>query len=153
MLKSKVVLAVSGGLILASCGVYTGGYSETDGVYYNPNTDVLPQADIAYNTGNHVGDYYDYNDNPNGIIERNNQNQKDWDNRYNSGNWRNSDNSNSDWGTFSGNETNYYNYGWGGMYGAGMYGWGSPWGWNRFGMGLGWGGYYGMGMNFGIGWG
>ena len=39
LLKSKAVLGVSAGMLMVSCGAYTGGYSETDGVYYDPNTD------------------------------------------------------------------------------------------------------------------
>ena len=45
MLKSKGILAISGGLLLVSCGAQMGGYSETDGVYYDPNKDTLPEAE------------------------------------------------------------------------------------------------------------
>ena len=41
--KSKAVLAVSAGLVAVSCGTQMGGYSETDGVYYDPNRDTLPE--------------------------------------------------------------------------------------------------------------
>jgi hypothetical protein len=37
-----------------------GGYSETDGVYYDPNKDTLPEGVIINDGGNRVGEYYDY---------------------------------------------------------------------------------------------
>ena len=58
ILKAKVVLAVAGGLILLSCGSQMGGYSETDGVYYDPNKDTLPEGTVM-NSGNRVGEHYD----------------------------------------------------------------------------------------------
>jgi hypothetical protein len=60
MLKSKGILAISGGLLLVSCGAQMGGYSETDGVYYDPNKDTLPEGVIINDGGNRVGEYYDY---------------------------------------------------------------------------------------------
>ena len=60
LLKSKGILAVSGGLLLMSCGAQMGGYSETDGVYYDPNKDTLPEGVIINGGGNRVGEYYDY---------------------------------------------------------------------------------------------
>ena len=41
LLRSKVVLTVLGGFILSSCGATMGGYTETDGVYYDPNKDIV----------------------------------------------------------------------------------------------------------------
>ena len=121
LLTSKAVLAVAGGFLLTSCVIQTGGYSETDGVYYDPNRDTLPVGAVM-DSGNRVGDYYDYqaNDNQNKYLNSDNRNQK----------WQ--DAQNSDWGTFSGTET-YYTDNWGyypyGYYsGFGMsFGWGSPW--------------------------
>lgn len=138
LLKSKAVLAVSGGLILMSCGVYNTGYSETDGVYYDPNTDTLPEGTIN-TTDNRVGEYYDYQDSTT-IIEKSRQNQIDKKNRYRNDNWTNEETRSTDWGTYAGSETNYNSwgypygygfyprYGWGGYYGM-NFGWGSPWGW------------------------
>ena len=56
LLKSKAVLAISSSLILTSCVIQTGGYSETDGVYYDPNRDTLPEGTVM-NSGNRVGEY------------------------------------------------------------------------------------------------
>src|SRR5690606_27239011 len=135
-IKSKVVLAVAGGLVLASCTTQMGGYTETDGVYYDPNTDTLPEGSMTRNT-NQVGDYYDYqaNDDANVYLNADNRNER----------WREAQS--SDWGSYQGTDT-YYSDSWGypysyyGGFGFGMsFGWGSPWGY---------GGYYspwGFGYN------
>ncbi|WP_304343386.1 prolyl-tRNA synthetase [Chryseobacterium koreense] len=129
MLKSNWVLAISGALVLTSCTIQTGGYSETDGVYYDPNKDTLPEG-IVMNSGNRVGEYYDYqaNDDQNVYLNSENRNQK----------WQGS--GNSDWGNFTGTETyytdnwGYYPYGYNSGFGFGMsfgYGFGgyyNPWG-------------------------
>ena len=60
--KSKGVLAVSGGLLLISCGAQMGGYTETDGIYYDPNKDVIPVGVTMQDT-NAVGEDYSYTDN------------------------------------------------------------------------------------------
>ncbi len=127
LLKSKAVFAVMGGLILASCGATMGGYSETDGVYYDPNKDTIPQG-VVMNNGNQIGDYYDYqyNDEQNKYLNSDNRNQ----------NWQ--DAQNSDWGSFTGTETYYndswsYPYGYNSGFGFGMsFGFGSQWGYNGF---------------------
>ncbi len=158
MLRSKGILAISSALLLVSCGVYTGGYSETDGVYYDPNRDTLPEG-VAMNGGNQVGQYYDYQNNDYPLE----QSDVVYD-RYKG--WNGISNSNlqypsSDWGDYTGTETNYYDNGWYGGYGY----WGSPWGWNSFGpswgwnVGFGWGSPYGWYggyspyWNYGWGWG
>lgn len=149
------VMALSASLLLTSCVVYTGGYSETDGVYYDPNKDTLPQGYGNY-SGNQVGEYYDYEEA--GIIEKNKHNQAESENRYYGSNWQNdSKSTSSDFGTYSGAETYYTDNGywdmgfyrpWGGLYG-GYYGWGMPYyGWN-----LGWGSNWGWNMGFGWNWG
>ena len=126
LLKSKSVLAVMGGLLLSSCMTTMGGYSETDGVYYDPNRDTLPEG-MVMNNGNRIGDYYDYQevDDQNRYLNAENRNQ----------NWQ--DAQDSDWGSYMGTDT-YYNDPWGSPYGFGMY---SGFG---FGMsyGFGYGGYY-----------
>lgn len=146
-LKSKAVLAVAGGLVLVSCGTYMGGYSETDGVYYDPNTDTLPEG-VVMNQGNQVGEYYDYqaveNNYPNKVL-------------YEGGNtsW-NSGNYDSDWGNYTGTSTYYSDWGWNpGFYngfGWGLgYGFGSSWMWGAYNpfwdfyspFGFGFGPYYG----------
>ena len=142
ILKSKSILAVSGGLLLMSCGVQVGGYSETDGVYYDPNKDTLPEGVILNgNSGNRVGEYYDYYQDDTSIIDNAAQNAADYNNRYtnwNTSNWS-SDATDSDWGNFAGSQTNYYDnsWGWGGYPYWGM-GWNNYWGYNPY-----WGGYYG----------
>lgn len=145
MLKSKGILAVSSGLLLISCGAQMGGYSETDGVYYDPNKDTLPEGVIINNEGNRVGEYYDYYQDDSNLIYNSEVNSAQQNNRYNEwsdANW-NSNATDSDWGNFAGNETNYYDNSWG-------WGWGSPWGWgyNPY---WGWGSGWGFGMSFGWG--
>ncbi|WP_313501490.1 prolyl-tRNA synthetase [Kaistella carnis] len=126
LLKSKSVLAVMGGLLLSSCMTTMGGYSETDGVYYDPNRDTLPEGMVMSN-GNRIGDYYDYQavDDQNKYLNAENRNQ----------NWQ--DAQDSDWGIYTGTDT-YYNDYWGYPYGFGLY---SGFG---FGMsyGFGYSGYY-----------
>lgn len=137
LLKSRTVLAVSGGMLLVSCGTQMGGYTETDGVYYDPDKDTLPVG-VVMNEGNQVDEYYDYQDSAS-IIEKSQHNQQSRDNRYRNDNWTDETATSSDWGTYAGSETNYYNDYWGHPFGFGFY--------PRFG----WGGYYGMGMGFGWG--
>ena len=60
LIKSKGLLLIAGSSLLTSCIVYTGGYSETDGVYYDPNKDTLPAGTYGGNFGNQVDDYYNY---------------------------------------------------------------------------------------------
>lgn len=154
MLKSRGILAVAGGLLLMSCGAQMGGYSETDGVYYDPNKDTLPEGVIVNNQGNRVGEYYDYYQDDSNLIQNSQINAAEQDNRYN--NWSSYDWNNnatdSDWGSFAGSQTNYYDNSWG----WGM-GWGSPWGWGSFGPGWGMGWSFGWGSpwgwNNGWGWG
>ena len=125
MLKSKGILAISSGLLLVSCGAQMGGYSETDGVYYDPNKDTLPEGVIINESGNRVGEDYNYYQDDTNVVQNAEMNSRegkyeDW----NSYNW-NTTATDSDWGNFAGNQTNYYDNSWG---------WGSPWGW---------GGWYG----------
>ena len=136
LIKSKAFLIMSGSLILSSCVIQTGGYSETDGVYYNPNRDTLPEGYVG-NYGNQIDNYYDYNDV--GLVEQATKNTQLSEGRYGS--------YESDWGLYTGTETNYSsnNFGWGGMYGMGShFGWygGSRWGWG-LGFSMGWGSMWG----------
>ena len=174
-LKSKGILAVSGGLLLVSCGSQIGGYSETDGAYYDPNKDTIPQG-IVMNDGNQMGDFYEYEKDTIGIIEQNAQTQKMQKEKYN--NWGKTNNSTSDWGTYAGSQTNYYGggYGWGYPYYGGMYGgygfginsyfgygwnprisigfsWGSPWSYYGYDPYWGYGGYNSWGYGYNPYWG
>lgn len=107
LVKSKGVLAVAAGLILASCGAQMGGYTETDGVYYDPNKDTLPQGVIIDGDGNTVGETYQYNSNS--VIENSNQNVKEYKQRYNS--WDGVPD--SDWGVYNGTSTSFNSSYWG----------------------------------------
>lgn len=139
MLKSKGILAISGGLLLVSCGAQMGGYSETDGVYYDPNKDTLPEGVIINERGNRVGDDYNYYQDDTNVVQNAEMNSRegryeDWNNY----NW-NSTATDSDWGNFAGSQTNYYDSSWGSPWG--MYGGYSPWGWGGgWGLGLSWAG-------------
>ncbi|REC47752.1 prolyl-tRNA synthetase [Chryseobacterium pennipullorum] len=143
LLKSKGILAISGGLLLMSCGAQMGGYSETDGVYYDPNKDTLPEGVIINGGGNRVGEYYDYYQDSN-VIQNAQANSREQQNRYNEWSGTNTDWSSnatdSDWGLYAGSQTNYYDNSWG---------WGSPWGWGGYnpywGWNRGWGGSFGWG--------
>lgn len=61
LLKSNVLLGASALGLLTSCGAYMNGYSETDGAYYDPTRDTVPQYDTR-TAGNQVGGYYSYGD-------------------------------------------------------------------------------------------
>lgn len=125
ILKFKTILAVSGSLLLVSCGSQMGGYTETDGVYYDPNKDVISEGIVMPET-NTVDEVYTYDNDSINIIEQNKQNQQAKRNKYN--NWNNIPE--SDWGNYAGTENNYYYNDWGypyyGMYPS-YYGWGSRW--------------------------
>lgn len=148
LIKSKALILIASSSLLTSCVIYTGGYSETDGVYYDPNKDSLPAGSYSGSYGNQVDDYYNYQDTYPSIYDNNQQNIQDQNNRYALTN-------DSDWGSYTGTETNYTSFnnwgygGWGmgfgyggfggwGYPGYGIYGWNSPfnsWGW---GLGFGW---------------
>ena len=161
MLKSKGILAVSTALLMVSCGIQTGAYSETDGVYYDPNRDTLPAGSNMYSGGNQVGNYYNYQDSDyvptqqEIVYDR----YKDWNGQTSS-----QETQYSDWGTYAGSEVNYYDSGWYNPYGmySGFgwgigFGFGSPWGWyggyNPYwgygGWGYPWGWYGGFGSWYG----
>ena len=152
-LRKKSLVLVAGSFLLVSCGTQMGGYSETDGVYYDPNKDTLPEGVILNDNGNQVGEYYDYQENS--IIENSEMNSQEQKNKYQD--WNNISND-SDWGAFSGNQTNYYDnsyFGWNSPWGFGYspyfgssfgFGYGYPYGnigYNFYG-GFGYGGYWGM---------
>ena len=81
ILRTKVVLGVAAGLLLVSCGSQMGGYTETDGVYYDPNKDVIPEG-IVMPEPNQVDEVYAYDSDSASIIEQNQQNQAAQKNKY-----------------------------------------------------------------------
>ncbi|PTT70836.1 prolyl-tRNA synthetase, partial [Chryseobacterium sp. HMWF001] len=90
-----------------------GGYSETDGVYYDPNKDTLPEGVIISDRGNRVGEDYNYYQDDSNVIQNAEANAKegrysDWNNY----NW-NTTATDSDWGSYAGSQTNYYDNSWG----------------------------------------
>ena len=102
LIKSKGLLLIAGSSLLTSCIVYTGGYSETDGVYYDPNKDTLPTGTYGGNFGNQVDDYYNYQVKYPSIYDNNQQNLQEQQNRYSK-----PLTNDSAWGTFTGTATNY----------------------------------------------
>lgn len=74
ILRTKVVLGVAAGLLLVSCGSQMGGYTETDGVYYDPNKDVIPEG-IVMPEPNQVDEVYAYESDSASIIKQNQLNQ------------------------------------------------------------------------------
>lgn len=156
ILRTKVVLGVAAGLLLVSCGSQMGGYTETDGVYYDPNKDVIPEG-IVMPEPNQVDEVYAYESDSASIIEQNQLNQAAQKNKYQT--WNGTE---SDWGTYAGTEKNiYYNnyntwgwnpygyyfpyYGWGNGWNIGIgFGW-NNWGWNNWGWNPYWDPYFGFG--------
>ena len=104
LIRKKALFLAASGFLLMSCGTQMGGYSETDGVYYDPNNDTLPEGVIVNNNGNNVGEYYDYNENT--TIANSQINSQEQQNKYQD--WS-SDSTDSDWGAFAGTNVNYYN--------------------------------------------
>ena len=142
LLRSKGILAISGGLLLVSCGAQMGGYRRQTGCIMTPIRIRYLKELSSMIAGNRVGEYYDYYQDSN-VIQNAQANSREQQNRYNdwSGtntNW-NSNATDSDWGLYAGSQTNYYDNSWG---------WGSPWGWYG-----GYSPYWGWGMNRGWGWG
>lgn len=127
--------ALLAGFAVVSCTIQTGGYSETDGVYYDPSRDTLPEAKQDYR-GNRVGEYYDYQDS---AYAKSLQYG-----RYGSGKYKNWDDNatSSDWGTYAGTETNFNSWG-------NPYGFYSPYSFYRP---YGFGSYFGLGLGFGSPW-
>ncbi|NAW51849.1 vitellogenin ii [Elizabethkingia argentiflava] len=151
---------------LTSCASYLNGYTETDGAYYDPQRDSVPDYGTYASSERQIGDYYSYDDVPNGqsVIRQGQDNQKAQKERYK--NW-NGVNTDSDWGEYTGTQTyvshNYYGGMWGSYYGWGGYYpyfynpyWGFGWGYPAVSwrIGFGWAGYYpGWGYDPFGGWG
>lgn len=158
MLESKLVLMLAASSMLMSCGVYMGGYSETDGVYYDPSQDSVPQ--YSQDRGNRVGEYYDYGngqayDNPDdsqfgyeeeSIIADGRYNKEQEMSKYQR--WGGNTAISSDWGVYTGTDTYYSD--WGNPYYSPYSYWGYP-GWS-FGFNYMWG-YPGWGFGFNHMWG
>lgn len=162
LIKSKILILMAGAFLMSSCTVYTGGYSETDGVYYDPNKDSLPAGTYPGNYGNRIDEYYNFQDSAPSIYDNNQLNIQEQQNRYRL-------NTDSDWGFYTGTET-YYNsfntwgYGVWGYPAYGFYYWNSPFNSWSWGLGFGWGysfyspwvwgpGFYSPFWGYGYGWG
>lgn len=142
----RALAFLTASLVAVSCGTQMGAYSESDGVYYDPNKDTLP-VETVDNYGNQVGEYYDYS-NQNDVARLDDKGI--YSKNYNWG----VPGSNSDWGNYTGTEVNYnnwaspyYNYGYspyGWNFGISFgYSWGSPWNnWYGYSPYWGYGGYY-----------
>lgn len=142
--SSKLLMGIFGGFLLVSCGTQVGGYSEKDGVYYDPDKDVLPENVVVNDeTENEVGEYYDY-EKSGDLIRKSNENVQQKERRYSrwGRNEERSSSSSSDWGDYDGTEVTYndtwnMNYGfgfynpyWGSSFG--FWDWGTPWSWRGY---------------------
>lgn len=146
---SKGVMAILGGITLISCGAMMDGYTETDGIYYDPNTDKIEQK-IAWQEPQQ--EVYNHET---GIIGQSQKIQKQQNERYNNKNWGNNQQiSTSDWGTYTGTYDTYQYNTWGYPYYNSFYSpyyfgsynsyfgnyfswnmsyhWGYPWGYNYY---------------------
>ncbi len=142
-LKSKGLLMIAGGLMAVSCGTAASGYSETDGVYFDPNKDTIPQTEV-YARGNQVGEEYNYQDST--YVDAAKYGRKGY---YENWNKKNATTT-SDWGTYAGTQTVYNSWGspFAGYY-APYYGFGSSF-WMGFGIGnsFGWDSPFGYNSYF-----
>lgn len=113
---NKSLLTILGGLALASCGSVPEGYTEADGIYYDPSVDKLERITMR-ETPNQVGERYEYHTESESskIIEQAVRNQEQQAEKYkNWGGEKQNISSSSDWGTYTGTQNNYYNnYSWG----------------------------------------
>ena len=115
-LLTKGGIAILSSLALISCGVQS-GYTETDGIYYDPESDKIEQR-IAWQNTRYEDDYYRHEES---IIGQSQKNQKQQNEKYNNKNWGNNQKikTSSDWGVYTGTQNNYYydNYSvWGNPY-------------------------------------
>lgn len=130
----KAIMLTSVGFLLASCGAQMGEYTETDGVYYDPNKDVIPES-IAMNEGNRVDNYYNYDT----MLEKSKQLEQAHKKRYQQ--WDSNQPNDSDWGTYAGTDR-YYN-----CWNSSFY---NGFGYDPYFYGNGWN--IGFGMGYGYGW-
>ena len=115
-LLTKGGMAILSSLALISCGIQS-GYTETDGIYYDPKSDKIEQR-IAWQNTRYEDDYYRHEES---IIGQSQKNQKQQNEKYNNKNWGNNQKikTSSDWGVYTGTQNNYYydNYSvWGSPY-------------------------------------
>lgn len=97
---SRGTTAILGGIALVSCGIQT-GYTETDGIYYDPNTDKIEQR-LAWQEPQEQR--------PMGsIIEQSQKTEQQQKEKYNQKGWGNQQKiAPSDWGNYVGTQHNYY---------------------------------------------
>lgn len=98
-------IAILSSLALISCGIQS-GYTETDGIYYDPKSDKIEQK-IAWQNTKYEDDYYRHEES---IIGQSQKNQKQQNEKYNNKNWGNNQKikTSSDWGIYTGTQNNYY---------------------------------------------
>ena len=104
-LLTKGGMAILSSLALISCGIQS-GYTETDGIYYDPKSDKIEQR-IAWQNTRYEEDYYRHEES---IIGQFQKNQKQQNEKYNNKNWGNNQKikTSSDWGVYTGTQNNYY---------------------------------------------
>lgn len=104
-LLTKGGMAILSSLALISCGIQS-GYTETDGIYYDPKSDKIEQR-IAWQNTRYEDDYYRHEES---IIGQSQKNQKQQNEKYNNKNWGNNQKikTSSDWGIYTGTQNNYY---------------------------------------------
>ena len=102
LLSTKsLVLGVTASIFLSSCSITNGAYTETDGIYYDPKTDVIPSNNYFENEDNRIDNIYNYEGQ--GLISNNKKNIIEAENRFR--NTNNTQNKYSDWGGYAGSET------------------------------------------------
>lgn len=141
---SRGTTAILGGIALVSCGIQT-GYTETDGIYYDPNTDKIEQK-LAWQEPQEQKPV-------SGIIEQSQKTEQQQKEKYRQKGWGNEQKiAPSDWGNYVGTQHHYhyntpswghsyydsfyspyyfgqYNSYFGNFYSWNMsYTWGNPWG-------------------------
>ena len=76
-LLTKGGMAILSSLALISCGIQS-GYTETDGIYYDPKSDKIEQR-IAWQNTRYEDDYYRHEES---IIGQSQKNQKQQNEKY-----------------------------------------------------------------------
>ena len=93
----SLVLGVTASIFLSSCSITNGAYTETDGIYYDPKTDVIPSNNYFENEDNRIDNIYNYEGQ--GLISNNKKNIIEAENRFR--NTNNTQNKYSDWGGYA----------------------------------------------------
>lgn len=141
----RALVLSSIGILLSSCSTQMGNYTETDGVYYDPSKDVIPENIVLQEVTNIRQN--DQNNDSQSIIKHARNLEQSKNNKYHY--WDSNNLTESDWDYINSNR--FYYDSWGHPY-YGSFGYHPYWG-TGWGLGFGWGVGYGWNSYFSMNWG